>query len=57
MHDLAQILDHEIKFGEQTLQVNLKATVCEAPTEAMVKATKQFSGHFGCDRCNQRAAG
>ena len=46
-----QLFDEELNI---TYSVAVKCIVCDAPAKAMVKATKQYSGYFGCDKCNQK---
>lgn len=56
IRDLNHILQHGIQYEESTIHVTLKCIVCDAPARAMIKATKQYSGYYGCDRCTQRGA-
>ena len=28
--------------------------MCDAPAKAFVKCVEQYSGYFGCDKCEQR---
>ena len=51
--DLCRIIEHGIIVQEQHFNVTIKAVVCDAPAKAMVKSIKQYSGYFGCDRCEQ----
>ena len=53
---LNHILQHGIQYEESTIHVALKCIVCDVPARAMIKATKQYSGYYGCDRCTQRGA-
>lgn len=54
--ELSHILQHGIQYEESTICVSLKSIVCDAPARAMIKATKLYSGYYGCDRCTQRGA-
>ena len=54
IRDLNHILQHGILYKESTIHVTLKCIVCDAPARAMIKATKQYSGYYGCERCTQR---
>ncbi|KAK3868236.1 hypothetical protein Pcinc_026365 [Petrolisthes cinctipes] len=56
IRELNHILQHGILYEESTIRVSLKCTVCDAPARAMIKATKLYSGYYGCDRCTQRGA-
>lgn len=56
IRDLSHILQHGIQYEESTIRVTLKSIVCDAPAKAMIKATKQYSGYYGCDRCTQKGA-
>jgi hypothetical protein len=50
--DLQSMLTHGLKMADgSTMKIVLKAIVCDAPAKAMVKATKQYSGFYGCDKC------
>ena len=53
IQDLNQLLQHGLQCDDKTIQVKLRAIVCDAPAKAMVKAIKQYSGYQGCDKCTQ----
>ena len=53
VNDLNFAMDHGLKDGDKVIKVVLKCVVCDAPAKAMVKATKLYSGYYGCDKCNQ----
>ena len=52
--DLADILQNGLQYQDKNIEVVLKSIVCDAPARAMVKGMKQYSGYFGCDKCNQK---
>ncbi|XP_050719438.1 uncharacterized protein LOC127000064 [Eriocheir sinensis] len=54
IRELNDILQHGIQYEEFKIHVTLKSIVCDAPARAMVKATKQYSGYYGCDKCTQK---
>ena len=47
-------MQHGLQYDDKTIQVTLNCIVCAAPARAMVMATKQFSGHYVSDRCEQK---
>ena len=50
--DEYQILqENGITFGRCTLQVTLKAFICDAPARAFVKCIKGHTGYYACERC------
>ena len=52
--ELGEILLHGLQFGGRVITVILRCVVCDAPAKALVKATKLYSGYYGCDRCSQK---
>ena len=52
--DLNELLSHGLAVEDKHYSVVLKGIICDAPAKAMVKCIKQFSGYYGCDRCNQK---
>ena len=52
--DLNEILQNGLEFNERIIPVHIKCIVCDAPARAMVKCCKQYSGYYGCDRCDQK---
>lgn len=52
--DLDEILRNGIQVNGIILGVSLRCIVCDAPARAMVRATKQYSGYYGCERCSQK---
>ena len=53
VHDLKLVINHGLKDRDKIIKVILKCVVFDAPAKALVKATKLFSGYYGCDKCNQ----
>ena len=49
-----ELLSHGLAVEDKHYSVVLKGIICDAPAKAMVKCIKQFSGYYGCDRCNQK---
>ena len=54
--EINNLLTNGFQYNDRTLNVKLTNVVCDAPAKAMVKKTKQFSGYYGCDRCDQRGS-
>lgn len=54
--DLNLVMNHGIKDGDKVIKVFLRCVVCDAPAKSMVKATKLYSGYYGCDKCSQAGA-
>jgi len=52
--DLGALLQNGMQYNNRNIEVKLRCIVCDAPARAMVKAIKQYSGYYGCDRCNQK---
>ena len=51
--ELKDVLACGICIIERTVNVILRAIICDAPARAFIKASKYFSGYGGCDRCDQ----
>ena len=51
---LGHIMQHGFQYDDKTIQVTLNCIVCDAPARAMVIATKQYSGYYGCERYEQK---
>ena len=51
--DLNLIMTHGLKDGDKVIKIVLRCIVCDAPAKALVKATKLYSGYYGCDKCSQ----
>ena len=51
---LGHIMQHGFQYDDKTIQVTLNCIVCDAPARAMVMATKQYSGYYGCECCEQK---
>ena len=54
VNDLNILLRNGLQVDGRHIQVNFKCVVCDAPARAMVKRIKQYSGYYGCDRCDQK---
>ena len=52
--EMDDILRNGLVADERTIHVALQAVICDSPARAMVKAIKQFSGYYGCERCDQK---
>jgi len=48
--DIQEILDN----GLDGKQIKIRCVVCDAPTRAMIKQIKQYSGYYGCEKCTQK---
>lgn len=53
-NELSDILQNGLPYEGRILAVKLRCFVCDAPARAMIRATKQYSGYFGCDKCDQK---
>ncbi|XP_051553877.1 uncharacterized protein LOC127440871 isoform X3 [Myxocyprinus asiaticus] len=56
VQELAELIQDGLTWGGKCLNIQLRCVTCDAPAKAMVKCVKQFSGYYGCDRCNQRGS-
>ena len=54
IQDLGHILQHGLQYDDKTIQATLNCIVCDAPARAMTMATKQFSGYYVSERCEQK---
>ena len=54
IQDLNHLIQHGLQCTDRNVPVKLRAVFCDAPAKAMVKAVKQFSGYYGCDKCAQK---
>ena len=53
IQDLGELLQHGMQYN-RNIEVRLRCIVCDAPARAMIKAVKQYSGYYGCERCTQK---
>ena len=51
---MQNLLRDEFYVQENHYNVTLKCIVCDALARALVKAIKQYSGYYGCERCDQK---
>ena len=54
--ELKEVLKEGLTFRNQSIEIVLHSIIADAPAKAMVKAVKQYSGYFGCDRCTQKGS-
>ena len=54
MIDLNNLLINGFDYNERHFGVTLSCIICDAPAKAFVKRVKQYSGYYGCDKCDQR---
>ena len=54
IQDVQNLLRDGFYVQENHYNVTLKCIVCDAPARALVKAIKQYSGYYGCERCDQK---
>jgi hypothetical protein len=54
VHEMSSLLRDGLTWMGRIICIKLNCIVCDAPARAMIKATKLFSGYYGCDKCNQR---
>lgn len=52
--ELNNLINNGININEEHFEVKLLCVICDAPAKAFVKCVKQFSGYYGCDKCEQR---
>ena len=52
--DLNNLLINGFDYNERHFGVTLSCIICDAPAKAFVKRVKQYSGYYGCDKCDQR---
>ncbi|XP_077502044.1 uncharacterized protein LOC144113035 [Amblyomma americanum] len=51
IEEMCPLLSNGILHKSIAYKVVLRAIICDAPAKAFVKATKLFSGYYGCDKC------
>lgn len=56
VQQLAELIQDGLTWGGRRLNIQLRCVTCDAPAKAMVKCIKQFSGYYGCDKCDQRGS-
>lgn len=54
IEELKSLMENGLTFSNQLVRVSVSSIVCDAPAKALVKATKLFSGYYGCDKCEQK---
>jgi len=52
--ELQQLKQDGIVHGEKTLQVTVKAFICDAPARSFLKFLKTHNSYFACERCTVR---
>lgn len=52
--DINSLITNGIDFNEEHFEIKLLCIICDAPAKAFVKCVKQYSGYYGCDKCEQR---
>lgn len=52
--EIEPILRGGFNYSSKKFTVTIKAVLCDTPAKAFVKATKSFSGFYGCDKCCTR---
>ena len=51
--ELKNVIANGLVIDSCHYNIEIKCIMCDAPAKALVKAVKQFSGYYGCDRCEQ----
>ena len=54
IEECKKIMETGITHGSRTIQVKLRAVICDAPARAFLTATKGHIGFHSCRRCVQK---
>lgn len=54
VRDLHDLMENGLEVGSKNIRVTLRCVTCDAPAKALVKNIKQYSGYYGCDKCDQK---
>ena len=54
INDLINLITNEINISDEHFNIRMLNIICYAQANAFVKCVKQYSGNFGCDKCEQR---
>ncbi|KAL0150376.1 hypothetical protein M9458_054193, partial [Cirrhinus mrigala] len=54
LQELQHLKEDGIVHGEKTLQVTVKAFICDAPARSFLKCIKNHNSYFACERCTVR---
>lgn len=54
LQELQHLKQDGIVHGDKTLQVTVKAFICDAPARSFLKCIKNHNRYFACERCTVR---
>jgi hypothetical protein len=52
--ELRSLMADGLQYEGNKYEILVHSIVCDAPARAMIKGVKQYSGYYGCDKCEQR---
>jgi len=51
VEELNYLLEHGLAINDNTININIKGIVANAPAKAFIKQVKGHSGYFACEKC------
>lgn len=51
VEELNYLLEHGLVINDNTININIKGIIADAPARAFIKQVKGHSGYFACEKC------